>query len=271
MVNNLRVKTRKEAMRIAIADSISATTARMEKLRGALEDKKARKLEYAALISQHSDGKVYPSLEAFQEKLNQNTEHIEAIEEATLWYNKVLDLRIECGQGVKFIFTNVDANNPDKEYSFTVRHEDDVYTLIDCDPQLHDAKELLIELNKSDGLFKFVRTMRLKFLEAEAHGLTSQDQDATTIPMPAPISFISTDISDETSPQKEEPQPDEYKRNSMKLARGKRDRSSVLSPVSASSNHRSPRFKSQVQITAEAKNTRCFLLICPSLVCRITR
>lgn len=74
-------------------------------------------------------------------------------------------------------------------------------------------------------------------------GLTSQDQDATTIPMPAPISFISTDISDETSPQKEEPQPDEYKRNSMKLARGKRDRSSVLSPVSASSNHRSPRFK----------------------------
>lgn len=47
-------------MRIAIADSISATTARMEKLRGALEDKKARKLEYAALISQHSDGKVYP-------------------------------------------------------------------------------------------------------------------------------------------------------------------------------------------------------------------
>lgn len=41
------------------------------------------------------------ALEAFQEKLNQNTEHIEAIEEATLWYNKVLDLRIECGQGTQ--------------------------------------------------------------------------------------------------------------------------------------------------------------------------
>ncbi|XP_019247193.1 PREDICTED: uncharacterized protein LOC109226787 isoform X3 [Nicotiana attenuata] len=238
LIKALTVKTRKEAMRIAIADSISATTARMEKLRGAVEDKKARKLEYAALISQHSD-----ALEAFQEKLNQNTEHIEAIEEATLWYNKVLHLRIECGQGVKFIFTNVDADNPDKEYSFTVRHENDVYTLIDCDPQLHDAKELLIELNKSDGLFKFVRTMRLKFLEAEARGLTSQDQDATTIPMPAPISFISADSRDETSPQKEEPQTDKYKRNSMKLARGKRDRSSVLSPVSASSNRWSPHFK----------------------------
>lgn len=40
------------------------------------------------------------ALETLEEKLNQNTEHREAIEEATVWYNKVLGLRIECGQGM---------------------------------------------------------------------------------------------------------------------------------------------------------------------------
>lgn len=43
--------------------------------------------------------------------------------------------------------------------------------MIDCDPQLNDAKELLIELNKSNGLYKFIRTMREKFLEVVARGM----------------------------------------------------------------------------------------------------
>lgn len=43
--------------------------------------------------------------------------------------------------------------------------------MIDCDPQLNDAKELIIELNKSNGMLKFVRTMREKFLEAVARGM----------------------------------------------------------------------------------------------------
>ncbi|KAJ8563273.1 hypothetical protein K7X08_031725 [Anisodus acutangulus] len=238
LVKALAIKTRKEAKRIEIADLRSATNARVEELRGAAEDQGARKHEYSVLISQQAD-----ALKALEEKLNQSSEHRDAIEEATVWYNKVLGLRIECGQGVKFIFTNIDANNPDNEYSFTVRHENDVHTLIDCDPQLNDAEELLIELNKSNGLFKFVRTMREKFLEAVARGLTSQDQDTSTVSMLPLISCISTSSRDESSPQKVEPQPDEYKRNSRKLARGKRDRSDVLSPVSASSFRRSPRFK----------------------------
>ncbi|KAK4370821.1 hypothetical protein RND71_010296 [Anisodus tanguticus] len=254
LVKALAIKTRKEAKRIEIADLRSATNARVEELRGAVEDQGARKHEYSVLISQQAD-----ALKALEEKLNQNSEHRDAIEEATVWYNKVLGLRIECGQGVKFIFTNIDANNPDNEYSFTVRHENDVHTLIDCDPQLNDAEELLIELNKSNGLFKFVRTMREKFLEAvargghgfkqwkqplaEMQGLTSQDQDTSTVSMLPLISCISTSSRDESSPQKVEPQPDEYKRNSRKLARGKRDRSDVLSPVSASFFRRSPRFK----------------------------
>ncbi|KAJ8559853.1 hypothetical protein K7X08_003911 [Anisodus acutangulus] len=147
----------------------------MLKLRGVVED------EYSALLSLQAD-----ALKALEEKLNQNTEDRDAIQEATVWYNKVLGLRIECGQ---------DANNPDDEYSFTVRHENDVHTLIDCDPQLNDAKELLIELNKSNGLFKFVRTMR------------------------------------------------EISRSCSTWINITRERSDVLSPVSASSFRRSHRFK----------------------------
>ncbi|XP_060170594.1 kinetochore protein SPC25 homolog isoform X2 [Lycium barbarum] len=238
LVKALAVKTRKEAKRTEMADLISATNVRVEELRGAVEDQRARKHEYSTLLSQQAD-----ALQALEEELNQNTEHRDAIEEATVWYNKVLGLRIECDQGVKFIFTNIDVNNPDDKYSFTVRRENDVHTLIDCDPQLTDAKELLIELNKSNGLFKFVRTMREKFVEAVARGLTSQDQDTSMISIPPLISSISTNSRDESSPQKAEPQPDEYKRSSMKLARGKRVRSDVLSPISASSFRRSPRFK----------------------------
>lgn len=238
LVKALAVKTQKEAKRTEIAELISATNARVEELRGIVDDKRARKHEYSALLSQQDD-----ALEELEEKLNQNTDHREAIEEATVWYNKVLGLRIECGQGVKFIFTNIDANNPDDEYSFTVRHENDVHTLIDCDPQLNDAKELTIELNKSNGLFKFVRTMREKFLEAVACGLTSQDQDTSTVSMPPLMTSILISSRDESSPQKAEPQSGECTRASRNLACGKRDRSAILSPVSASSLRRSPRFK----------------------------
>ncbi|KAG5602417.1 hypothetical protein H5410_033787 [Solanum commersonii] len=239
LVKAFAVKTRKEAKKIEIAELISSTNARVEELRGVVEDKRARKHEYSTLISQQDD-----ALEALEEKLNQNTGHREAIEEATVWYNKVLGLRIECGQGVKFIFTNINANNPDDEYSFTIRRENDAHTLIDCDPQLNDAKELIIELNKSNGMFKFVRTMREKFLEAVARGLTSQDQDTSMVSMPAVMSSISISSRDESSPQKAEPQSDKYKKGaSRKLALGKRDRSAILSPVSASSLRRSPRFK----------------------------
>ena len=44
-------------------------------------------------------------------------------------------------------------------------------SVLDCDPHLDDTKELIHELNRTNGLFKFVRTMREKFQEAVAHGI----------------------------------------------------------------------------------------------------
>lgn len=54
------VKTRKEAKQIAVADSISAAKDRVEELRGVVENQRARKDEYAAIISKQTDGKIYP-------------------------------------------------------------------------------------------------------------------------------------------------------------------------------------------------------------------
>lgn len=42
--------------------------------------------------------------------------------------------------------------------------------MLKCDPHLSGTKELVDELNKSNGLFKFVRTMREKFQQAAAQG-----------------------------------------------------------------------------------------------------
>ncbi|TMX01504.1 hypothetical protein EJD97_024379 [Solanum chilense] len=242
LVKALAAKTRKEAKQIAVADSISSTKYRVEELRGVVENQRARKDEYAAIISQQAD-----ELKACEEKHNQTAEHREEIEEAIAWYNKVLGLRIECGHGVKFVFTNIDANNQDKEYFFTIRHENDVYTLIECDPQLNDAKELLRELNTSNGLFKFVRTMREKFQAAVTHGtfpdMASRDQETLMISVSAPVSSISTDSRSEFLSQQQEHQSDEHNRNLKKVDRAKGSRAALLSPGSASSLRRSPRFK----------------------------
>ncbi|KAL8108286.1 hypothetical protein AgCh_024655 [Apium graveolens] len=48
------VKTRKEAKQMAMMDSITATKVRIEKLKRVVEEQKARKDEYAEIISQQS-------------------------------------------------------------------------------------------------------------------------------------------------------------------------------------------------------------------------
>lgn len=60
LVISFSVKTRKEAKKIELAELISTTNARVEEFRGVVEDKRARKHEYSALISQQEDGKIHP-------------------------------------------------------------------------------------------------------------------------------------------------------------------------------------------------------------------
>ncbi|KAL6556874.1 hypothetical protein OROHE_006750 [Orobanche hederae] len=197
LVKALSVKNRKEAKRMALMESISDMKPRVEELKGLVEDQGKRKDEYAAIISQQLE-----SLTAYKEKCAQNREHREQIEEAISWYNKVLAFRIECGHGVKFVFTNISRENPNEEYFFIIRHENDIYTLLNCEPRLSDINDMVNELNNTNGLFKFVRTMREKFQEAAARGISvhrsSLGQDSSIISLSAPISSVSTDHSFES-------------------------------------------------------------------------
>lgn len=45
-------------------------------------------------------------------------------------------------------------------------------SVLHCEPSLKGTKELIHELNKTNGLFKFVRVMRRKFQEAMVEGTT---------------------------------------------------------------------------------------------------
>ncbi|OVA20775.1 Chromosome segregation protein Spc25 [Macleaya cordata] len=244
LVKALAVKTRKEAKRMAIADSISATKARTEELKKIVQNQTARKDEYAAIISQQS-----LALATLEEKGKEETKHKEEIEDRISWYNRVLGFRIEGGHGVKFIFNKINLKNPHEEYSFTVRHADNTYTLLDCDPYLEDTKELVQELNRTNGLFKFVRIMRDKFQAAASIGVPDQTTsiypDSSTISISAPASSMSVDGSESPKEQSQLPaQPGSaHKIPHKKVNHSRVGKSTILSPASASSLRRSPRFK----------------------------
>ncbi|OAY47818.1 kinetochore protein SPC25 homolog [Manihot esculenta] len=230
-VKVLSVKTRKEAKQLAIRDSISATRARIEELKRTLQVQKARRDEYAAIMSQQSF-----------EKGNRDIEHKGVIQEAILWYNRVLGFHIEGGRGVKFTFNYINMSNPYEEYSFTIRHEEDTYSLLACKPHLNDTKDLIRELNRTNGLFKFVRIMREKFQEVTSLGRNfpqspTLHQESAAVSMSAPVTSVSTDTSD--SSLKENEYPHEVNRQSKKVNLGRGTKPSILSPASV---RRSPRF-----------------------------
>ncbi|KAL6318607.1 hypothetical protein AAG906_000685 [Vitis piasezkii] len=243
LVKALAVKTRKEAKKMAIMDSISATKAKIEELKRIVEEHKARKDQCAAIISQQDI-----ALATYEGKGDQVTGRREEIQEAIAWYNEVLGFQIEGGHGVKFIFTNINSKNPSEEYSFTIRHANDTYTLLDCSPHLNDIKELIHELNRTNGLFKFVRIMREKFQKAAEFGVLPQftplHQHSSTISISAPVSSVSTDSRDESPAEKNELQIKHEQTNwhSEKVIH-EGGRHAFLSPGSALSLRRSPRFQ----------------------------
>ncbi|XP_024976090.1 kinetochore protein spc25 isoform X2 [Cynara cardunculus var. scolymus] len=239
LVKALSVKTRKEAKKMAIADSISATKARIEEHKKIVADQRARKDEYAEIISHQCE-----VLEECEKKHNQDAELREEIGEAISWYNRVLGFRIERGRGIKFIFTNINPRNSKEEYYFTIRLENDNYYLLDCHPHVSEAKKLIQELNITNGLYNFVRTMRTKFQEVSAGSLPEiafHFQEPSIVTMSAPLSSVSTD-SGSGSPV-EEDHPRQANRVLRKARHLQGGQLSILSPGSASSLRRSQRFK----------------------------
>ncbi|KAL5725491.1 hypothetical protein ACHQM5_008629 [Ranunculus cassubicifolius] len=255
LVKALSVKTRKEAKHITISDSISVTKAEIEELKKSLHDQKGRKDEYASIMSQQS-----LALATLEEKANQVIKDKKDMQEILSWYNRVLGLRIEGGRGgVKVIFNNINVKNPSEDYFFTVQLADNTYTLVNCNPQLDGTKELIKELNHTNGFFKFVRIMRTKFQAAASMGSCPQaistQPDSSTISVSAPVSPVSLDgsgpgtLGKENTPQAQ----NEDVRRTLKNVRhdkkgkfadvdrspGSRDRS----PGSAASSRRISRLK----------------------------
>ncbi|MBA0615964.1 hypothetical protein Godav_016061 [Gossypium davidsonii] len=201
LVKVLAAKTRKEAKQMATRDSISAIKARVEEFKRTVQVQKARRDEYESIISQES--LAFPKFEKVRHEIKENGE----IHEAISWYNRVLGFQIEGGHGVKFTFNDMNIENPKREYSLTIRHANDAYSLLDCDPPLNGIGELINELNRTNGLFKFVRIMREKFQEAAALGLqpqsTSFRQGSSAISMSCPALSVSTDISESSTKKNE--------------------------------------------------------------------
>ncbi|KAH0864484.1 LOW QUALITY PROTEIN: hypothetical protein HID58_081695 [Brassica napus] len=96
------------------------------------------------------------------------------IKDAISWYKQALGFHVEAGHGVKFTFTNIDAERPTREFSFTVHYGNDIYTLVDCNSQLDD---LVQELNKTNDHFGFVRQMRDKFQKATLSELPTHSEN----------------------------------------------------------------------------------------------
>ncbi|KAL6145221.1 hypothetical protein ACLB2K_055909 [Fragaria x ananassa] len=229
----LAAKTRKEAKRMAMMDAISARKARIDELKRVVQDRRAKRDEYAAILNQIS-GSEDRSIEDSKEET----------EEAISWYNEVLGFHIEGGHGVRFKFKHINSKNPDEEFSFTVRLANDVYTY--CDPHLNEIKGLLDEANRTNGLFKFVRDMRQRFQEAASQGLAMVlHQEYSTISGSAPALSVSTVRSESFAESHEQLQVQHEKpdRQVKIFSPGKGSKSQNLSPGSSLSRRRSPRFR----------------------------
>ncbi|PKA62089.1 hypothetical protein AXF42_Ash014973 [Apostasia shenzhenica] len=182
----LKVKASKEAQRTAITEAISAVDVRIEHLQKIVHGQRGKRDEYKAVLKEQ-----LLALEKIEEKNKEDVVESEKIQEVVAWYKRVLGFQIEGGDGVKFIFNKVDSKNPDKEYSFVARLDGDKYTLLNCDPQLEDTDELVEELNRTNGFYKFVKVMREKFLEVARKGSAADSDSSFSLSSPTPTSVES--------------------------------------------------------------------------------
>ncbi|GAU35822.1 hypothetical protein TSUD_155970 [Trifolium subterraneum] len=240
LVKVLAEKTHKEAKRMALKDAIVSAKARVGNLNTSIQEHRNRKQEYTSFLSQHSLG-----LAASEGKINDSIEHTDETHEAISWYNRVLGFHVKGERGVKFTFNNINLKNPNEEYSFTVCHDNNTYTLLRCEPSLYGIEELVHELNKTDGLFKFVRVIRKIFQEAVAQGSI-----VSTRVEPGESAFISSSApgtsvrSDSTTTENE--QQVEHSGSSAQIKKKnirRRKSLALLSPDSASSVRQSLRLK----------------------------
>eukprot|EP00252_Welwitschia_mirabilis_P025358 TRINITY_DN7884_c0_g1_i1.p1 TRINITY_DN7884_c0_g1~~TRINITY_DN7884_c0_g1_i1.p1 ORF type:complete len:254 (+),score=32.81 TRINITY_DN7884_c0_g1_i1:27-764(+) len=137
--------------------SLSDTKKRVEELKRVISELNERILERERIISEQSI-----ALAELKEACARDSKLRKGQQEAMAWYSTVLGFRVEVGYGIKCIFTYIDRANPEREYSFTIRHsrKSNRYKLLDSNPCCADTEELVAELNKTNDLFRFIKAMR---------------------------------------------------------------------------------------------------------------
>ncbi|XP_078428436.1 kinetochore protein [Wolffia australiana] len=226
----LVVKSRKDAKNTTISASLSAAKVQTEDFRKTLEAYKSKRAEYESIISS--------AMEELNRDNSKDDDDIEATEEGILWYKKVLGFRIEGGEGVKFVFDKIDSEDPDMEYTFTIRLNNDTYTMLQCCPTVPDVKVLLDEVNQTNGLYKFVRAMRKKFQEAAKNGILWKISDSARPEM----SVVSVSSPPLASADDSKSETSSLHINS-EVASPHKERSSVKEAKRSSSNRRTSQSK----------------------------
>ncbi|KAF7033904.1 hypothetical protein CFC21_044972 [Triticum aestivum] len=232
----LSTQLKKESECKHTSESISNATATNEQLRGLVSEQRARRDEYANVIAHQLE--AVEALEA-----NVDATGKKNLDEAITWYDKFLGFRVVAGEGVKFVFNKVDMQSPDDEYSFCIKVNKDEYSLIQCIPLLKDTEELVKDLNRTNDLFKFVRTMRARFQAAGIKGVhpaTSLCQDTSSTPISSPPA-VSVDTTSEGSTNQSHSRS-RSKNQDTRAKRGAPPRSTASPLTSGSATRRSPRF-----------------------------
>ncbi|KAJ1261213.1 hypothetical protein BS78_09G011000 [Paspalum vaginatum] len=231
------LQLRNEARRTATTGSIADATAMNEQFGNAVADLRDKRGRRAAVISEQLQ-----ALELLEAKSGDDAALREKIEEAILWYEKFLGFQIVVGQeGVNFVFSKIDTQIPEKEYSFCLHFGRDGNNLIRCDPHIKDIEELVKDLHLSDNVVKFVRIAREKFQSSAITGTLpvspAVDPDVSAAPLPSPMATLVNSTSEDVPIQSQS--QSKNKGQALPAKRG----ATVLSAASPAALRRSPRLK----------------------------
>nr|BAK04524.1 predicted protein [Hordeum vulgare subsp. vulgare] len=219
-----------------LRESISAEDAEIEQLIGQLTDQVDRRGRCATVISN-----ALEAVQALETKADEDDTWRTDIQKALRWYQEFLGFQVVTGgEGVKFVFDKVDLQSPEKEFSVSLKIDNDRYILLQCSPAVEDSEELMKDLNLSNNLAKFARIIRQRFQAAALAGDLPASptvcSDASALPISSPV-IKSVDSRSKNDRDRSNPQS----KNMKPLVPAKRQ-ASALSAASPSSVRRSPRF-----------------------------
>ncbi|KAJ7296595.1 hypothetical protein O6H91_16G068200 [Diphasiastrum complanatum] len=125
---------------------------------------------------------ITDDMKDIDERVSYRKKKLEAKLEAVSWYNEVLAIRAEFSNAIKFVFSKIDPENPEREFTCSIRLDKNTnkYTLLECVPKVPKSDDLVYELNISNRFFEFVRIMRQEFLQLAVRSSSAYSKSSIT-------------------------------------------------------------------------------------------